>query len=343
MALASGRREWEGHAGIGHVRAQRDREALQVASALIAKAARKGARSARPPTRALQDGLSKPKLLDDGCHVMDAAEALPEHQDASCDTGTSCDSTATTGESEEIDVQSWRAVGCKVLQVLEERDKLDELEVVPMDEPAASGLLGATHSQLTQESPALATMLPSGLDERWAQEMQIPLEHLKEAIRLLQEGYAMPFIAQYRKDAIGLLSLEQLNRLQRRLEQHQALERKRQEVALAWSEIGCEPPADIQASLLQCTSLEDLEELQCSAKRCHAAGSALTLEQLDQLLARAEEIPDCEGGQDFEKLPVDFVEETMPSQDMEIPRKAEEDDAEKNPEGLISWPHDSGR
>ena len=24
------------------------------------------------------------------------------------------------------------------------------------------------------------------------------------------------------------------------------------EVALAWSEIGCEPPADIQASLLQC-------------------------------------------------------------------------------------------
>lgn len=36
------------------------------------------------------------------------------------------------------------------------------------------------------------------------------------------------------------------------------------------------------------TSLEDLEELQCSAKRCHAAGSALTLEQLDQLLARAE-------------------------------------------------------
>eukprot|EP00913_Durusdinium_trenchii_P023720 g22280.t1 len=208
-----------------------------------------------------------------------------------------------------------RAVGCKVLQVLEERDKLDELEVVPMDEPAASGLLGATHSQLTQESPALATMLPSGLDERWAQEMQIPLEHLKEAIRLLQD-----------------LNLA-------RLEQHQALERKRQEVALAWSEIGCEPPADIQASLLQCTSLEDLEELQCSAKRCHAAGSALTLEQLDQLLARAEEIPDCEGGQDFEKLPVDFVEETMPSQescffpDMEIPRKAEEDDAEKNPEG----------
>lgn len=36
-----------------------------------------------------------------------------------------------------------------------------------------------------------------------------------EQLLVFEEGYAMPFIAQYRKDAIGLLSLEQLNRLQR--------------------------------------------------------------------------------------------------------------------------------
>lgn len=60
-------------------------------------------------------------------------------------------------------------------------------------------------------------MLLENIPQALAQELNIRPEQAKAAIKLLDEGNTVPFIARYRKEATGELEDEQLRKLEERL------------------------------------------------------------------------------------------------------------------------------
>lgn len=48
-----------------------------------------------------------------------------------------------------------------------------------------------------------------------AKQLQLDLEHVTQAAKLLQEGATLPFIAAYRKEVTGNMTMEQLHHLDR--------------------------------------------------------------------------------------------------------------------------------
>ena len=60
-------------------------------------------------------------------------------------------------------------------------------------------------------------MLLENIPQALAQELNIRPAQAKAAIKLLDEGNTVPFIARYRKEATGELEDEQLRKLEERL------------------------------------------------------------------------------------------------------------------------------
>ena len=62
------------------------------------------------------------------------------------------------------------------------------------------------------------------------EELNIRLEQVEAAVKLIDEGNTIPFIARYRKEATGSLDDEQLRNLHERLQYLRNLEEKKTQV-----------------------------------------------------------------------------------------------------------------
>lgn len=62
------------------------------------------------------------------------------------------------------------------------------------------------------------------------QELEVKLSQVEAAVRLIDEGNTIPFIARYRKEATGALDDEQLRKLNERLQYLRSLEEKKRQV-----------------------------------------------------------------------------------------------------------------
>ena len=69
--------------------------------------------------------------------------------------------------------------------------------------------------------------------DQTAKQLQLDLEHLTQAAKLLQEGATLPFIAAYRKEVTGNMSMEQLHHLDRT----EIVEDSRSEIIVKFNEI----------------------------------------------------------------------------------------------------------
>ena len=65
------------------------------------------------------------------------------------------------------------------------------------------------------------------INQRITEELGVKRWQVDAAIKLIDEGNTIPFIARYRKEATGTLDDEQLRRLHERLQYLRGLEEKR--------------------------------------------------------------------------------------------------------------------
>lgn len=88
--------------------------------------------------------------------------------------------------------------------------------------------VAAPSSTPASPPPAPATQTKPEIDfGRIAQDLQIRKTQVEHAVHLFEEGYAVPFIAHYRRERVGGLTAEQLRQVQRRWQvQKQLAERK---------------------------------------------------------------------------------------------------------------------
>lgn len=109
----------------------------------------------------------------------------------------------------------------------------------------------------------------------------------QEAIKLLEEGNTIPFIARYRKEATGEMDEEKLRRLADRLEYLKSLSKKKEEVARHIEEQEKLTP-ELKEAIFQAVTLQQIEDLYrpYRPKRKTRAGTAKErgLEPLAQLI-----------------------------------------------------------
>ena len=98
------------------------------------------------------------------------------------------------------------------------------------------------------------------INRKIAEELGVKAEQVAAAVRLMDEGSTIPFIARYRKEVTGSLDDEQLRALSERLTYLRNLEEKKEQVLKTIEEQGKLTPdlkAKIEAALTQ-VELEDL-------------------------------------------------------------------------------------
>ncbi len=93
-----------------------------------------------------------------------------------------------------------------------------------------------------------------------AQELQARIEQVDSAIRLLDDGATVPFIARYRKEVTGGLDDTQLRMLEQRLGYLRELEERRQSILCSIEEQGKLSPA-LRADILAADTKTRLEDL----------------------------------------------------------------------------------
>ncbi|MDO4610913.1 Tex family protein [Corynebacterium sp.] len=99
-----------------------------------------------------------------------------------------------------------------------------------------------------------------------ARELGVPEVHVAAAVRLLDEGNTVPFIARYRKEATGGLDDSQLRILEERLTYLRELEERKRTVLAAIEEQG-KLTDDLRALILGCDTKARLEDLYLPYKR----------------------------------------------------------------------------
>ena len=96
--------------------------------------------------------------------------------------------------------------------------------------------------------------------ERLAKELNIGRGQAEAAVRLLDEGNTVPFIARYRKEATGGLTDEQLRNLYERLGYLRNLDEKKEQVLSSIEEQGL-LTEDLKKSILAAETLVQVEDL----------------------------------------------------------------------------------
>src|SRR5690606_7921574 len=92
------------------------------------------------------------------------------------------------------------------------------------------------------------------------EELNIRLEQVEAAVKLIDEGNTIPFIARYRKEVTGSLDDEQLRNLHERLMYLRNLEDKKNQVLSSIEEQG-KLTEDLKAQILAATTLVVVEDL----------------------------------------------------------------------------------
>lgn len=93
-----------------------------------------------------------------------------------------------------------------------------------------------------------------------AQELDIKIPNVEAAVKLLDEGNTVPFIARYRKEVTGGLSDEQLRNLAERLEYLRNLENRKSEIIRLLEEMG-KLTDEIQKNLQKAQTLQEAEDI----------------------------------------------------------------------------------
>jgi uncharacterized protein len=92
------------------------------------------------------------------------------------------------------------------------------------------------------------------------EELGIRLEQVEAAVKLIDEGNTIPFIARYRKEATGSLDDEQLRNLHERLQYLRNLEEKKAQVLSSIEEQG-KLTEELKAQILAAATLVVVEDL----------------------------------------------------------------------------------
>ena len=103
-------------------------------------------------------------------------------------------------------------------------------------------------------------MLLENIPQALAQELNIRPEQAKAAIKLLDEGNTVPFIARYRKEATGELEDEQLRKLEERLAYLRNFVKRQEEILNKIAEQG-KLTEELQQALEKTTKLQELEDI----------------------------------------------------------------------------------
>ena len=93
-----------------------------------------------------------------------------------------------------------------------------------------------------------------------AGELNVPEQYVSAAIRLIDEGNTIPFIARYRKEATNAMDDQVLRQLADRLEYLRGLEKRKGEVAATIEELGAMTP-ELQKALEAAKTLAEVEDL----------------------------------------------------------------------------------
>ena len=93
-----------------------------------------------------------------------------------------------------------------------------------------------------------------------AGELNVPEQYVSAAIRLIDEGNTIPFIARYRKEATNAMDDQVLRQLADRLEYLRGLEKRKGEVAATIEELGAMTP-ELQTALDAAKTLAEVEDI----------------------------------------------------------------------------------
>jgi uncharacterized protein len=97
-------------------------------------------------------------------------------------------------------------------------------------------------------------------DQQIAEQLNLDTQKVAAAIRLLDEGHTVPFLARYRKEATGGLDEDQLRQVAAALERHRALEDRRKVIVASVEEQGKLTP-ELSRRLASAQTLTELEDL----------------------------------------------------------------------------------
>lgn len=93
-----------------------------------------------------------------------------------------------------------------------------------------------------------------------AGELNVPEQYVSAAIRLIDEGNTIPFIARYRKEATNAMDDQVLRQLADRLEYLRGLEKRKGEVAATIEELGA-MTSELQKALEAAKTLTEVEDI----------------------------------------------------------------------------------
>ena len=93
-----------------------------------------------------------------------------------------------------------------------------------------------------------------------AGELNVPEQYVSAAIRLIDEGNTIPFIARYRKEATNAMDDQVLRQMADRLEYLRGLEKRKGEVAATIEELGA-MTAELQKALDAAKTLAEVEDI----------------------------------------------------------------------------------
>ena len=102
--------------------------------------------------------------------------------------------------------------------------------------------------------------MTKAIAERIAQELSVHAHQVDAAIKLLDEGATVPFIARYRKEATGALDDTQMRTLDERLRYLRELEERRQTILGSIAEQG-KLSAELERDILEADTKNRLEDL----------------------------------------------------------------------------------
>lgn len=142
--------------------------------------------------------------------------------------------------------------------------------------------------------------------KRISAELDIRLSQAEAAIKLLDEGNTVPFIARYRKEVTGSLSDEKLRDLSERLNVLRAIEERREDVKRLIGEQGKLTP-EIEASLFKAESVAEIDDIYRPFRPKRRTRASIAAEQ--GLTPLAELMMAQEQGRDIYKAAEEFIDE----------------------------------
>lgn len=96
--------------------------------------------------------------------------------------------------------------------------------------------------------------------ERISRELSLEYQYVRNTLSLLSEGATIPFIARYRKEKTGSMDEEIIAQLHKRMQQLEALDKRRESIIGSLSEMDKLSP-ELEEAIYAATDMASLEDL----------------------------------------------------------------------------------